>query len=228
MRDLHNPVSASLYERAQKVMPGGNTRTTVFRQPHQVYAARGEGCRIIDVDGNARIDANGNFTALIHGYGQPDVAAAAARQLALGTSFGMATESEIVLSEILCERLPSVERLRYTNSGTEAVMNAIKAARAFTERPRSPNAKAPITAPTIPPKQARTPTLPTGEMPTNLCRSRRRRARPGAFSTISSSSRSTMSRLPNGYCGQTATRSPACWSTSCRTARGWFRPATPS
>lgn len=136
MRDLQNPVSASLYERAQKVMPGGNTRTTVFRQPHQVYAARGEGCRIIDVDGNARIDVNGNFTALIHGYGQPDVAAAAARQLALGTSFGMATESEIVLSEILCERLPSVERLRYTNSGTEAVMNAIKAARAFTERPK--------------------------------------------------------------------------------------------
>ena len=136
MRDLQNPASADLYERAQKVMPGGNTRTTVFRQPHQVYAVRGEGCRIVDVDGNIRIDANGNFTSLIHGYGQPDVVAAVARQLELGTCFGMATESEITLSELLCERLPSVERLRYTNSGTEAVMNAIKAARAFTERPK--------------------------------------------------------------------------------------------
>lgn len=136
MRDLQNPISAGLYERALRVMPGGNTRTTVYRQPHQVYAARGEGCRIIDVDGNVRIDANGNFTSLIHGYGHPDVMVAATRQLALGTCFGMATESEITLSELLCDRLPSVERLRYTNSGTEAVMNAIKAARAYTERPK--------------------------------------------------------------------------------------------
>jgi glutamate-1-semialdehyde 2,1-aminomutase len=136
VRDLQNPVSAELYERALEVMPGGNTRTTVYRQPHQVYAVRGEGCRIIDVDGNSRIDANGNFTSLIHGYGQPAVMAAAVRQLELGTCFGMATESEILLSELLCARLPSVERLRYTNSGTEAVMNAIKAARAFTERPK--------------------------------------------------------------------------------------------
>lgn len=136
MRDLQNPKSAALYDRAKAVMPGGNTRTTVYRQPHQVYAARGEGCRIVDVDGNVRIDANGNFTSLIHGYGHRGIMQAAARQLELGTCYGMATESEILLSEMLCERLPSVERLRYTNSGTEAVMNAIKAARAFTERPK--------------------------------------------------------------------------------------------
>jgi glutamate-1-semialdehyde 2,1-aminomutase len=130
----NTPKSEELYRRACRVMPGGNTRTTVFRKPHQVYASRGEGCRIVDVDGNVRIDAVGNFTSLIHGYGNPRVMAAAARQLHAGTCFGMATESEIALSELLCERLPSVERLRYTNSGTEAVMNAIKAARAFTGR----------------------------------------------------------------------------------------------
>jgi glutamate-1-semialdehyde 2,1-aminomutase len=117
-------------------MPGGNTRHTVFRTPHQVYAARGEGCRIWDVDGNVRIDAIQNFTALIHGYGNAHVLEAARRQLELGLCFGMPTEGEIKLSEMLVERLPGVEQLRYTNSGTEAVMNAIKAARAFTCRPK--------------------------------------------------------------------------------------------
>ena len=63
--------SEALYRRAKEVMPGGNTRHTVFRTPHQVYAERGEGCRIIDIDGNSRIDAVGNFTSLIHGYGWP-------------------------------------------------------------------------------------------------------------------------------------------------------------
>ncbi|SIS69951.1 aspartate aminotransferase family protein [Paracoccus saliphilus] len=128
--------SATLYDRAKKVMPGGNTRHTVFRQPHQVYALRGHGCRITDIDGDDRIDAVGNFTALIHGYGSERIREAARRQIDAGPCFGMATEGEIRLSEMLCERLPSVELLRYTNSGTEAVMNAIKVARAFTGRSR--------------------------------------------------------------------------------------------
>ncbi len=126
--------SRELYGRACRVMPGGNTRTTVFRRPFQVYAQRGEGCRITDVDGRVRIDALGNFTALIHGYGNERVLAAAARQLELGSCFGMPTESEVRLAEMLQERLPSVEHVRYTNSGTEAVMNALKAARALTGR----------------------------------------------------------------------------------------------
>ncbi|MBE2274806.1 MAG: aspartate aminotransferase family protein [Rhodobacteraceae bacterium] len=133
---LETPKSALLYDRARQVMPGGNTRHTVFRQPYQVYAARGHGCRITDVDGNDRIDAVGNFTALIHGYGSDRIREAARRQIEDGLCFGMPTESEIRLSEMLCERLPTVEQLRYTNSGTEAVMNAIKVARAFTGRPK--------------------------------------------------------------------------------------------
>jgi glutamate-1-semialdehyde 2,1-aminomutase len=103
------PKSASLYSRARQVMPGGNTRHTVFRTPHQVYAARGEGCRIWDVDGNVRIDAIQNFTALIHGYGNAHVLEAARRQLELGLCFGMPTEGEIKLSEMLVERLPGVK-----------------------------------------------------------------------------------------------------------------------
>lgn len=129
-----SPQSSALYERAKRVMPGGNTRTTVYRTPHQIYAERGFGCRIVDVDGNTRIDAVGNFTALIHGYGNERILAAAREQLDLGFCFGMSTESEIRLSELLTDRLPSVEQLRYTNSGTEAVMNALKGARAYTGR----------------------------------------------------------------------------------------------
>lgn len=128
--------SARLYERAKKVMPGGNTRHTVYRTPHQVYAAKGEGCRITDIDGNVRIDAVGNFTSLIHGYGSRRIIESARRQLDLGLCFGMPTAGEVQLSEMLAERLPSVEQLRYCNSGTEAVMNAIKVARAFTGRPK--------------------------------------------------------------------------------------------
>lgn len=134
MSKLETPKSAALYEQAKKVMPGGNTRHTVFRTPHQVYAARGEGCRIIDIDGNSRIDAVGNFTSLIHGYGCEAIRVAAREQLENGLCFGMATPGEVRLSEMLAERLPSVEHVRYCNSGTEAVMNAVKVARAYTGR----------------------------------------------------------------------------------------------
>lgn len=132
--DAH--ASRALYERAKRVMPGGNTRTTVFMKPFPLYAVRGEGCRIIDADGVARIDAIGNFTSLIHGYGHPAILEATTRQLALGTAFGMPTESEIDLADLMAERVPSVDTVRFTNSGTEAVMMALKAARAFTGRPK--------------------------------------------------------------------------------------------
>jgi glutamate-1-semialdehyde 2,1-aminomutase len=128
--------SRRLFERARKVMPGGNTRTTVYIDPFPIYAARGEGCRIWDVDGNAYYDCINNFTALIHGYGQPDVTAAVIDQMPHGTAFGAPTLSEIELAELLIERLPSVEQVRFANSGTEGVMMAIKAARAYTGRPR--------------------------------------------------------------------------------------------
>ena len=128
--------SRTLYERAKKSLPGGNTRTTVYHAPFPVYAARGEGCRVFDADGVARIDCINNFTSMIHGHAHPAITEAVVRQAALGTAFGMPTESEIVLAETLCARVASVEQVRFTNSGTEAVMMAIKAARAFTGRPK--------------------------------------------------------------------------------------------
>lgn len=128
--------SKALFERARRVLPGGNTRTTVYVDPFPIYAARGEGSRMWDVDGNVYWDCIGNFTALIHGHAHPDVTAAVAAQLPEGTAFGAPTLSEIELAELLVERLPSVEQIRFANSGTEAVMMAIKAARAFTGRPK--------------------------------------------------------------------------------------------
>jgi glutamate-1-semialdehyde 2,1-aminomutase len=118
------------------VLPGGNTRTTVYMAPHPPYAASGEGCWITDVDGDRRLDCLNNYTALIHGHAHPAVVEAATRRLAAGASFPLPTPEEIDLAALLVERLPSAERVRFTNSGSEAVMVAVKAARAFTGRPK--------------------------------------------------------------------------------------------
>ncbi|WP_342644071.1 aspartate aminotransferase family protein [Rhodoligotrophos ferricapiens] len=126
--------SADLYDRACAVLPGGNTRTTVYTPPHPIYASHGQGCRIWDVEGVARIDFLNNYTALIHGHAHPAITAAATQQIARGACFSMPTESEIALAELLCNRVASIEQIRFTNSGSEAVMMAIKAARAFTGR----------------------------------------------------------------------------------------------
>jgi len=107
------PGSRDLFARARKVMPGGNTRTTVYIDPFPIYAARGEGCRVWDVDGNVYYDCINNFTAMIHGYAQPEAVAAVADQLPLGTAFGAPTLSEIELAELLVDRLPSVEHVRF-------------------------------------------------------------------------------------------------------------------
>jgi glutamate-1-semialdehyde 2,1-aminomutase len=128
--------SRQLHMRAEHVMPGGNTRTTVYISPYPIYATHGAGCRVYDADGNEFIDCINNFTALIHGHAHPVVVAAARKQMEMGTAFGMPTESEILLAELLVGRVPGIERIRFANSGTEAVMMALKAARAFTGRPK--------------------------------------------------------------------------------------------
>lgn len=128
--------SKALFDRALRVMPGGNTRTTLFMKPHPFYAARGHGCRLVDVDGTERLDFVNNFNSLIHGHAHPVVTAAVKAQLDLGSAFPMPTEPEVRLAELLCARVPSFEQVRFCNSGSEAVMTAIKAARAFTGRPK--------------------------------------------------------------------------------------------
>ncbi|MCC7045947.1 MAG: aspartate aminotransferase family protein [Alphaproteobacteria bacterium] len=128
--------SAQLYERAKKVLPGGNTRTSVYWPPYQVYAVSGNGSKVTDADGIERVDLQNNFTALIHGHAQPLVSERIIEQVRRGTAFGLTTEAEIELAELLCARVPSIEQIRFANSGTEATMNAIKLARAYTGRPK--------------------------------------------------------------------------------------------
>jgi glutamate-1-semialdehyde 2,1-aminomutase len=125
-----------LYQRARAVMPGGNSRLTVFQAPYPPYAARGRGAVVIDTDGQERLDFLNNYTSLIHGHADPDMIEAVTAQLQLGTAFALPTEQEIVLAEILSSRIESVDQVRFTNSGSESVMMAIKAARAYTGKPK--------------------------------------------------------------------------------------------
>jgi len=127
---------AGLFERAQRVLAGGVSRNTVLRSPHPAYADFGEGCRITDLDGITRIDFSNNMASLIHGHACPEVVRAVHAQLERGTAFMMATEAEVDYAEHLCSRIESFEKLRFVNSGTEAIMVALKAARAFTGRPK--------------------------------------------------------------------------------------------
>ncbi|TCR80844.1 aspartate aminotransferase family protein [Rhizobium sp. BK376] len=127
--------SSHFYNRGRRVFPAGVTRVTVDREPTPLYIARGEGAHVIDVDGNRFLDLNNNFTTLIHGHGFLPVADAVGDLLHRGTCFSNPTEHEIALAELLIERIPALEHVRFVNSGTEAVMFAIKAARAYTGRP---------------------------------------------------------------------------------------------
>src|SRR5437773_2583483 len=117
-------------------MPGGTTRTTTYFDPYPLYIERGEGCRIWDADGTERIDFLGNYTAMILGHAHPKVVEAIRRQAARGTAFAAANPIEVELATLLCERVPSLDLVRFCNSGTEATMFAMRLARAFTGRPK--------------------------------------------------------------------------------------------
>ena len=126
--------SRELFEEALRVMPGGNSRTTTFFDPYPFYITRGEGARLWDADGVERLDFNGNYTSLILGHANPQVVKAVQDSAALGMSFPGPSEHEIRLAEILTRRIPTMEVIRFTNSGTEATMHAVRVARAFTGR----------------------------------------------------------------------------------------------
>lgn len=128
--------SQRLYERACKSLPGGVSRNTLLRKPHPLYADFGKGCRITDIEGVERIDFANNMASLIHGHAHPAIVEAVSKQLARGSAFTMATEVEIQFAELLCSRNDAFDKLRFVNSGTEAVMGAVKASRAFTGRPK--------------------------------------------------------------------------------------------
>ncbi len=129
--------SARLFERAQQVLPGGvsspvRAMRQIGRDP--IFIERGDGCELIDVDGNRYIDWIGSWGPLILGHAPPPVIAAVTVAAQRGTSFGASTASEVELAEEVAARIPSVEMLRMTSSGTEAAMSAVRLARAVTGR----------------------------------------------------------------------------------------------
>jgi glutamate-1-semialdehyde 2,1-aminomutase len=129
--------SEELYERALHVLPGGvNSPVRAMRQigREPIFVERGEGCELVDVDGNRYVDWVGSWGPLILGHAHPAVLDAVAAAAARGTSFGAATEAEVELAEEVAARVPSVEMVRMTSSGTEAAMSAVRLARAVTGR----------------------------------------------------------------------------------------------
>ncbi|HEV8440434.1 MAG TPA: aspartate aminotransferase family protein [Methylomirabilota bacterium] len=128
--------SARLFDEARRLIPGGTSKANFDVRPHPFYFVSGRGCRVTDADGVERLDALNNFTALIHGHAFPPVVARVTEQLARGTAFAASTPEEIALARLLVDRVLGLEQIRFGNSGTEAVMMAIKAARAFTGRDR--------------------------------------------------------------------------------------------
>ena len=134
---LHDTRSAELYALARQVMPGGvnspvRAMRSIGRDP--LFIARGEGAELIDVDGNRFVDWVCSWGPLIHGHAHPGVVAAVVEAAARGTSFGAPTAGEVELAEQIVSRVPSVEMVRMTSSGTEAAMTAVRLARAVTGR----------------------------------------------------------------------------------------------
>jgi glutamate-1-semialdehyde 2,1-aminomutase len=129
--------SSELYERALRVMPGGvNSPVRAMRQigREPIFIERGEGCELVDVDGNRYLDWVGSWGPLILGHAHSAVVDAVEEALARGTSYGAATAAEVELAEEVAARVPSVEMVRMTSSGTEAAMAAVRLARAITGR----------------------------------------------------------------------------------------------
>jgi len=128
------PASDRRFEEFRRYLPGGDSRSTLFYPPYPAVLVQGDRCRVVDLDGNCLLDFTGNHSVLIHGYGHPRVMEAIRRQVELGTCFPGPTEVQLELARHLVERIASLERVRFTNSGTEAVMMAVRAARRFTGR----------------------------------------------------------------------------------------------
>ena len=118
--------------RAKKSMPGGDSRASSYYTPYPAYMVRGDGCYLYDYDENKYLDFLNNYTSLIHGHGHPATVSAIQEQAVRGTVLGSAAEVTVEHAEMLCDRVPSLESVRYCNSGTEATHLAMRAARAFT------------------------------------------------------------------------------------------------
>jgi glutamate-1-semialdehyde 2,1-aminomutase len=129
-----NPKSQSRFESACDAMPGGNTRSSLHFDPYPLTTTGGQGARLTDVDGHEYVDYLGDYTAGLFGHSHPLLLEAMQSAVGAGLTLGAPSTHESDLATTICDRFPAVERLRFTNSGTEANLMAVTAARAHTGR----------------------------------------------------------------------------------------------
>lgn len=129
--------STSLLKRAEQVIPGGvNSPVRAFKSVGGTppFITHAQGSRMFDADGNSYIDYVGSWGPMIGGHNHPEVLQAVRKAIEEGLSYGAPTEREVILAEEVCKLMPSIEQVRFVNSGTEATMSAIRLARAYTKR----------------------------------------------------------------------------------------------
>src|SRR3954462_2394817 len=130
-----NPASRRLHEERARSMPGGNTRSVIHVPPFPLTIVRGEGARIVDADGHEYLDFLGEYTAGLYGHSHPVILAAIRDALDDGIVLGAPNRYETQLASAICARFPSVDLLRFCNSGTEANLFAFSLARVATGKP---------------------------------------------------------------------------------------------
>ena len=126
--------SAENYDRSKILMPGGTSRQASFWAPYPLTIDRGQGSRLKDIDGNRYLDLLNNYSALVHGHAYPPIVEAAKSQIGRSTSWAAANEPQTHLAQLLVDRIPSIEQIRFTNSGTEAAALAFTISRIVTGR----------------------------------------------------------------------------------------------
>ncbi len=129
-----NPTSAAAATRAERVLPGGDTRAAGFHLPFPITVERGEGAWLWDLDHNAYVDLAGNYTSLVHGNAYPPAIEAASRAMRDGTAWPARNLYQFELAEAIVDRVASVDQIRFANSGTEAGMLALNTAKVITGR----------------------------------------------------------------------------------------------
>ena len=124
--------SKALWEEAKQYLPGGDSRNSIFWAPYPIFVDHASGCHVVDSDGVDRLDFIGTMTTLVLGHGPKPVLDAVENQMKQGVVYNAPNAHQIRLARLLCERIPSFDLVRFTNSGTEATLNTIRAARAVT------------------------------------------------------------------------------------------------
>ncbi len=127
-----NPQSLRTLEAAEKYMPGGDTRTSIWYPPYPIWVERAEGHGFTDVDGNRYIDFHNCYSTMILGHANPGVVSAVREQAGRGTALGALIPKVVQWAELICSRVKSIDKIRFTNSGTEAVMMALRLVRGYT------------------------------------------------------------------------------------------------